>query len=150
MSTNSTKPGERITPTYLSAAANPALANYSPAWLSNLADDVTLEGSMMNGAVQGPDAVRSLVAYVRKLYERQEFHYAGPVNGTRFLEDYTAWVGGEPVGNVVLITFNATGQTQHVVVNYRPRTKLLMLSRLVGEHFAGTPFAEAFASSAAE
>src|SRR5262245_22006255 len=106
MSTHRTSATESATPTYLAAAADPALANYSPAWLSNLASDVTLEGSMMNGAVQGADAVRSLVGYVRTLYERQEFHFAGPVDGTRFLEDYTAWVGGEPVGNVVLIVFN--------------------------------------------
>ena len=147
---NSTKISDGVTPTDVGGAADPALANYSPAWLANLASDVTLEGSMMNGAVQGADAVRSLVGYVRTLYERQEFHFAGPVDATRFLEDYTAWVNGEPVGNVVLIIFNAAGQSQHVVVNYRPRSKLLMLSRLVGEHFAGTPLAEAFASSTAE
>ena len=150
MSVNSTNLNEGVTPTYVAAAADPALADYSPTWLSNLARDVTLEGSMMNGALQGADAVLSLVAYVRTLYERQEFHFAGPVDGTRFLEDYTAWVRGEPVGNVVLITFNAAGQTQHVVVNYRPRNQLLMLSRLVGAHFAGTPLAEAFASAAAD
>jgi hypothetical protein len=141
---------EGVIPTYLTAAADPALASYSPAWLDNLAADVTLEGSMMNGAVQGADAVRDLIAYVRKLYERQEFHFAGPVDRTRFLEDYTAWVRGSPVGNVVLNAFNATGQTQHVVINYRPRNKLLMLSRLVGEHFAGTPLAKAFATAAPE
>jgi hypothetical protein len=59
--------------------ADPALANYAPAWLRDLAADVTLEGSIMNGAVQGADAVRSLVGYVRTLYECQEFHFAGPV-----------------------------------------------------------------------
>jgi hypothetical protein len=58
-----------------------------------------------------------------------------------FLEDYAAWVGGEPLGNVVLITRNAAGQAQHIVANYRPRTTLLRLSRLIGEHFVGTPMA---------
>ena len=28
------------------------LAHYFPAWLNNLADDVTLKGSMMDGALQ--------------------------------------------------------------------------------------------------
>jgi hypothetical protein len=32
-----------------------------PAWLDNLADDVTLEGSMMDGFVQGPEAVRTVL-----------------------------------------------------------------------------------------
>ena len=62
MSMNSTNPSNGVTPTYLAATADPGLANYSPAWLSNLAADVTLEGSMMNGAIPGADAVRSLVA----------------------------------------------------------------------------------------
>jgi pimeloyl-ACP methyl ester carboxylesterase len=51
---------EEGTPTLL-ASANPALADYFPAWLNNLADDVTLEGSMMDGAVQGAEAVRTMV-----------------------------------------------------------------------------------------
>jgi hypothetical protein len=137
-------PADEGTPTYLSSG-DPALADYGPAWLSNLADDVTLEGSMMNGAVQGADAVRSLLVYIRSLYDRQEFRFAGPYGENGFLEDYTAWVQGEPIGNVVLISRNAAGQTQHIVGNYRPRSTLLLLSRLVGEHFAGTPHGQHFA-----
>ena len=137
---------EEVTPTYL-AGGDPALAGYSPAWLNNLADDVTLEGSMMDGAVQGAEAVRILLVYIRKLYDRQEFHFAGPYGEQGFLEDYTAWVRGEPIGNVVVITRNSDGLTQHIVGNYRPRSTLLLLSRLVGEHFAGTPYGEHFAPS---
>jgi len=36
-----TKP-EEGTPTYLERSGDPALAGYFPAWLNNLADDVTL------------------------------------------------------------------------------------------------------------
>jgi hypothetical protein len=131
----------------LLASGDPALANYFPAWLNNLADDVTLEGSMMDGAVQGAEAVRTLLVYIRKLYERQEFRFAGPYGDKGFLEDYTAWVRGEPIGNVVQVFRNDAGQTQHIVGNYRPRSTLLLLSRLVGEHFAGTPSGEHFATS---
>ena len=88
MSINSMNLGAEVTPSYLTAAADPRLADYSPTWLANLADDVTLEGSMMNGAVQGADVVRSLVGYVRKLYDRQEFHFAAPIDESRFLQDY--------------------------------------------------------------
>ena len=38
-----------------------AAGDYSPVWLKSLADDVTLEGSMMDGAVQGAEAVRTMV-----------------------------------------------------------------------------------------
>jgi hypothetical protein len=122
-------------------------ADYHPVWLNNLADDVTLEGSAMNGVAQGAEAVRSIVPFIRTLYERQEFNFAGPYAENRFLEDYTAWVRGEPIGNVVLVTRNDAGQAQQIVANYRPRNTLLLLARLIGEHFSGTPYGEYFATS---
>ena len=122
-------------------------ADYKPVWVAKLADDVTIEGSAMNGTIQGADAVRSLVTYIRTLYDSQEFHFAGPYSENRFLEDYTATVRGEQVGNVVLVTRNAAGQAQHIVANYRPRHTLLLLSRLIGEHFADGPLGKHFASN---
>jgi hypothetical protein len=124
--------------------------DYLPVWVNNLADDVTIEGSAMNGVAQGAEAVRSIVTYIRTLYDDQTFNFAGPYGENRFLEDYTAWVRGEELGNVVLVSRNSAGQAQHIVANYRPRTTLLLVSRLVGEHFAGTPFGGYFASSALE
>jgi hypothetical protein len=125
-------------------------SEYRPVWLNALADDVTLEGSAMNGFVQGPDAVRSIVTFIRTLYDAQEFNFAGPFGENDFIEDYTAQVRGEKLGNVVLVSRNAEGQAQRIVANYRPRTTLLLVSRLVGEHFADTPYGEHFASSALE
>jgi len=122
-------------------------SDYRPVWLESLADDVTIEGSAMNGVVQGADAVRSIVAYIRTLYDSQEFKFAGPYGEDGFLEDYTAKVSGELIGNVVLVTRNAAGQAQHIVANYRPRDTLLLVSRLIGDHFAGTPIGEHFATS---
>ena len=81
------------------------------------------------------------------LYESQAFNFVGPVGDNGFLEDYTAQVRGKPVSCVVLVTRDAAGQTQHIVANYRPRTSLLLLSRLVGEKLAGTPLAKHFAAS---
>jgi hypothetical protein len=149
MSTNN-KAVDEARPTYLRSGGDPEFAAYVPAWLNNLADDVTLEGSMMDGAVQGAEPVRALLAYIRSLYERQEFSYAGPYGENGFLEDYTAVIRGEPIGNVVLIARNNSGETQHIVGNYRPRSTLLLLSRLVGEHFAGTPLSEHFAVGGTE
>ena len=91
--------------------------DYHPIWLDNLADDVSLDGSAMNGVVQGAEAVRSIVTYIRTLYDHQEFNFAGPYGENGFLEDYTARVRGEPIGNVVLVTRNAAGQAQHIVAN---------------------------------
>ena len=133
-------------PTYM-GRGDPALTNYYPAWLDNLADDATVEGSLLDGAAQGAEAVRSIVVTIRSLYDRQEHKFAGPYGDNGFLEDYIAQVRGEPIGCVVLVTRNAAGQTQHVVAGYRPRSSLLLLSRLLGERFAGTPLANYFITS---
>ena len=128
-------------------SGDPALADYYPAWLDNLADDVTLEGSMMDGFVQGAEAVRTVVVAIRTVYDYQAFHFVGPYGDNGWLEDYTAGVRGEPIGNVTVVTRNAAGQTQHIVGNYRPRSTLLLLSRLINEHFAGTAYGDYFLAS---
>jgi hypothetical protein len=132
--------------TYL-GSGDPALTDYYPAWLDNLADDATVEGSLLDGAVQGAEAVRSIVVAIRSLYDRQEHKFAGPYGDNGFLEDYIAQVRGEPIGCVVLVSRNTAGQTQHVVASYRPRSSLLLLSRLLRQKFAGTSYGEQFAAS---
>jgi hypothetical protein len=121
--------------------------DYYPAWLDNLADDVTLEASAMDGAAQGAEAVRSIVVAAKTLYEYQELNFAGDYGDNGFLEDYTTQVRGEPLGVVGVVTRNAAGETRHIVVNHRPRSSLLLVSRLLGEKFAGTPYAKHFAAS---
>ena len=149
MSTQSNAPAGGSAPAYVTRfdGVRVAAADYRPVWLNSLADDVTIEGSAMNGVVHGAEAVRSIVSYIRTLYESQEFRFAGPYGDDGFLEDYTAQVHGETIGNVVLVTRNPAGQAQHIVANYRPRSTLLLLSRLIGEHFIGTPIGEHFATS---
>jgi len=123
------------------------LSDYYPAWLDNLADDVTVEGSLLDGAVQGAEAARTILVTIRSQYEHQVFNFAGPYGDNGFLEDYTAHVRGEPIACAALITSDAAGQTKHIAANYRPLNSLLLLSRLVGEKLAGTPYAEYFLAS---
>ena len=93
------------TPTY-TGGGDPAgrFSDYYPAWVNNLADDVTIEGSLLDGAAQGPEAVRTIVGAIRELYDHQTFNFAGPWGDDRFLEDYTAAVCGQPIACVVLVT----------------------------------------------
>ena len=58
-----------------------------------MASDITLEGSLLDGAVQGAEAVRAVIGGVRELYDRQDFNFAGPWGDNGFIEDYT---GGSP------------------------------------------------------
>ena len=132
-------------PTYL-GSGDPARhrTDYYPVWLDHLADDVTLEASAMDGAAQGVEAVRTIILAVKSLYEYQEIDYAGPYGDGDFIEVYTTQIAGEPLGVAGVVTRNAAGETQHIVVNHRPRSSLLLLSRLMAEKLAGTPYAKHF------
>ncbi|OBG69103.1 hypothetical protein [Mycobacterium sp. E3339] len=116
--------------------------DYYPAWLDELADDVTLEAAAMDGIAHGVADVGAILVVARQQYENQVFSFAGPCGDYGFVEDYTADVRGVPTRVVVLVTYNAAGQTQRVVVNHRPRSALLSFSRLMLEKFAGTPLAK--------
>jgi hypothetical protein len=118
------------------------LTDYYPAWMDKLADDVTLEGSMLDGHVQGADAIRALIGAVRELYDRQDFNFAGPWDDNGFIEDYTAGVRGTPLACLHLITFNADGQAQHIAEHDRPLSSGMFFSRLLRERLAGTRYAE--------
>ena len=115
---------------------------YYPEWLDNLADDVALEAAAMDGAAHGAEDVRAILVVARQQYENQVFGYAGPCGDYGFVEDYTSEVRGVTTRVVVLVTYNAAGQTQRVVVNHRPRSALLSFSRVMLEKFAGTPLAK--------
>src|SRR6201993_5243616 len=102
---------------------------YYPAWLDNLADDVAGEGPAWDGAIQGATAVHEVVLAAREIYEFQDFHYAGPCGDRSFLEDYTAAVQGAPLYVIVFVEFDAAGKARRLVVNHRPRSSVLLLSR---------------------
>ena len=96
-----------ITTTYLgSGDASRQRRNYRPEWLDNLADDGTMEGSVLTGIAERPEAIRAILAFARTLYEFQEFNFVGPYGDHSFFEDYTSVVRGEPIGSVVVVRFN--------------------------------------------
>ena len=98
-------------PTYL-GRGDPAgrFADYYPAWVDKMAGDITLEGSLLDGVVQGADAVRTVIGGVRQLYDRQDFNFAGAWGDNGFIEDDNGEIRGRPLGAVHLITSNADGE----------------------------------------
>ncbi len=111
---------------------------YYPEWLDNLADDVTLEAAAMDGVARGVEDVRAVMLVAREQYDNQVFSYAGPCGDYGFVEDYISEVRGVPTRVVVLVSYNAAGEAQRIVVNHRPRSALLSFSRLMLEKFSGT------------
>ena len=112
-------------PCHTSEVAIPGrFADYYPAWVDKPADDVTLEGSMLDGDVQGADAIRAVIGGVRALHDRQDFNFAGPRGDNSLIEDYTAEVRGRPLGCLHLVTFDADGQTQHIAAGLIPQARV--------------------------
>jgi len=70
MSIEGKTPAEVGAPAYITRfdGVRVPATDYRPVWLDSLADDVTKEGSAMNGVVQGAEAVRSIVTSIRSLY----------------------------------------------------------------------------------
>jgi hypothetical protein len=126
---------------------DPALKDYYPTWVDKMADNATVEGSMLDGVIVGGDNVRSVVLTIKSLYDRQEFLSVGSYRDNGWIENYVAEVRGEPLGCVVLVERNTAGETQKVVASYRPRTTVMHFARLLAEAFAGTPIAEHFEAS---
>ena len=123
------------------------VTDYYPKWLDNLAADVTLQGAAMNGTARGAETVRAIIVHARTLYEHQVFTYTGPYGSDGFLEQYTTPIKGEPTGVVVAVSLNPAGQAQHIAVLHRPRSSMLLFSRLMGAKFAGTSIGEHFLTS---
>jgi hypothetical protein len=117
---------------------------YHPVWLDNLADDVTSEAAAMEGTAHGPEEVRSIILTAKSIYVDQEFSFTGNFGEDGFIEEYTTHILGEPASVVVTVHRNAAGKTQHIVVNHRPRSAVLLFARVMGEKFAGTPLARFF------
>ena len=120
---------------------------YYPWWLDNLADDVTGEGAAIEGTLHGAEEVRRLVLDARELYEQHEFQFTGNYGDKGFIEEYTCLIQGAPTSAVVTVTRNAAGKAQHIVVNHRPRSSVLLFARIMGEKYVGTPLAKYFTTS---
>jgi hypothetical protein len=84
MSTKSKALAEGGTPIYVTRfdGVRVPATDYRPVWLGSLADDVTLEGSAMNGVAHGAEAVRSIVTSARSMTTRSSTAPAPPTAST--------------------------------------------------------------------
>ena len=80
------------------------------------------------------------MTYTRTLYEYQDFNHFGDYGEDGFIEDYTTQIHGEPTGVIVTVARNAAGEAQHIVVNHRPRSSVLLLASLCAESSPAGPW----------
>jgi hypothetical protein len=125
-------------------SGDPSLNDYYPPWLTDIASDATVEGSMIDGVIVGGENVRSVVLKIKSLYGHQGFLSVGPFGENDWIEDYVANVGEDPIGCVVLVKRDNAGQTQHVIASYRPRTSVNHFANTLADEFAGTELEKHF------
>jgi len=125
-----------VLPQFL-GSGDPALKNYYPAWVNNMADDATVEGSMLNGVVRvGTPSGQSCSLFARYTNTRNS---SSPAPTATTASSRTTSPGRRRAhGCVVLVTRNAGGRPARR--RELPATQLAAaLFPLLREKFAGTP-----------
>jgi hypothetical protein len=129
-----------VVPVYLGRGETRTYAGSCPTGVGKPVSTPTLDGSLLEGAIEGAEADRTVIGGARHLYDRQDLNFVEPWAGSGFIEHDTAEVRGVLLGAVHLMTFDAEGEA-NIVFKCRPVTSLMYLSRLGRENFKGRPHA---------
>ena len=112
---------------------------YYPAWLDNLADDVTLEAAAMDGAAHGAEAVGPSRWPASSMSTRNSATPDLVATATSWRTTPAA-SAGTPTFVVVLVSFDAAGANPAHRGEPPATSAMLPLSRVMLEKFAGTPY----------
>jgi hypothetical protein len=104
-----------------------------PPWLAKLAEDATLEATVLRRPVEGTANILALLKQAMPLYDFQDFTYRGDFGAAFFMESYRAEIRGVPIECSVLVHMNAQGEADSILVNHRPLDAALLFSRLMWE-----------------
>ena len=104
-----------------------------PPWLAKLAEDATLEATVLKRPVEGKADILALLKQAVPLYDFQDFTYRGDFGAAFFMESYRAEIQGVPIECSVLVHMNAKGETDSILINHRPLDAALLFSRMMWE-----------------
>jgi hypothetical protein len=104
-----------------------------PLWLAKLADNATLEATVLKRPVEGRADILAVIKHAVSLYEFQHHSYKGEIGNGLYLESYRSQIQGVPIETVVVAHLNEKGETDSVVINHRPLEAMLLFSKLMGE-----------------
>jgi hypothetical protein len=102
-----------------------------PPWLSKLADDVTVEATVLKRPVQGKATVLALLKQAIPLYKFQHFTYRGEVGKNFYMESYRAQIEDMPIECAVWVHMNAAGEADSLLINHHPLDAALLFSHLM-------------------
>ncbi|MGU7842349.1 hypothetical protein ACV22V_23075 [Burkholderia sp. AW33-5] len=108
-------------------------ADGPPRWLANLAENATLEATVLKRPIEGRADILSVIKHAVSLYEFQQHAYKGMVGDGLYLESYRSRIHGVPIETVVVAHMNERGETDAVVINHRPLGAALLFSQLMRE-----------------
>ncbi len=104
-----------------------------PSWLSKLADDATLEATVLKQPVQGKATILALLKHAIPLYEFQNFTYRSEVGTSFSMESYRAQIQGTPIECAVWVHMNGAGEADSLLICHHPLNAALLFSRLMWE-----------------
>ncbi|MGF6811399.1 hypothetical protein OKW30_006591 [Paraburkholderia sp. Clong3] len=110
-----------------------ASAGAPPLWLTSLAENATLEASVLKRPIEGRADILSVIKHAVSLYEFQHHSYKGTIGDGLYMESYRSQIQGVPIETVVVAHMNGQGETESVVINHRPLNAMLLFSKLMGE-----------------
>ncbi|MEX3811274.1 hypothetical protein AB3X96_13570 [Paraburkholderia sp. BR13439] len=110
-----------------------APAGGPPLWLTNLAENATLEASVLKRPIEGRADILSVIKHAVSLYEFQQHSYKGAIGDSLYMESYRSQIQGMPIETVVVAHMNEHGETESVVISHRPLNAVLLFSKLMWE-----------------
>lgn len=110
-----------------------APAGGAPLWLARLAENATLEATVLKRPIEGRADILSVIKHAVSLYEFQQHSYKGEIGNGLYMESYRSQIQGVPIETVVVAHLNEQGETDSVVINHRPLRAALLFSKRMGE-----------------
>jgi hypothetical protein len=110
-----------------------APAGGAPLWLAKLAENATLEATVLKRPVEGRADILSVIKHAVTLYEFQHHTYKGEIGNGLYLESYRSQIQGMPIETVVVAHLNEQGEADSVVINHRPLQAAQLFSNLMWE-----------------
>ncbi|HTR06481.1 MAG TPA: hypothetical protein VMJ11_07445 [Paraburkholderia sp.] len=110
-----------------------APAGGPPLWLARLAENATLEATVLKRPIEGRADILSVIKHAVALYEFQHHSYKGEIGNGLYMESYRSQIQGVAIETVVVAHLNEQGETDSVVINHRPLDAALLFSKRMRE-----------------
>jgi len=108
-------------------------AGGQPLWLARLAQNATLEATVLKRPVEGRADILSVIKHAVSLYEFQHHSYKGEVGNGLYMESYRSRIQGVPIETLLVAHMNEAGEADSVVISHRPLDAAMLFSKLMRE-----------------